>query len=551
MGRARQVAARSITRQAAVRLVLSLGLLVLLVGATTSYIYRATLGKAAEERAGALADFYRARLAQFDRDWDVQSRAFKVRIETSRLLEEQPPNLSKLQAHMTVQGVNRRFQYLLIQDRQKHRVFSFGTDLDLPAIPLADEAENGWYLDPVTGNLFHVFVEKVWLGERGQGRMATFYRLDNGILKQLATPGIELTVVYRGKPVASSSGQAGIEEFFRHTRRESVGEQHGEIPWGDAPNDVTRLHIDAPIRALFSPTELIVGGSLIPIVDGLILWFTLGIWLMRNARRITGLGGAVDEFARQHSITARMEAWLENARGRQKDEIDEVATAVEGMARQAVRREQEHVATEKLLRRSEQRFRDIAESAGEFIWEADARHAFLFLSEKAVEVFGLPLDRLVGGNIFDHIPPDEHAHAHRRIDELMEAGKPFKQFELHIRRPDGERRWVAFTGTPVPDEDGRRTGTYRGTAEDVTQRKRSEESLLLAEKVFANSDQAILITDPGAAIVSVNPAFSEITGYTAEEAIGRNPRMFSSGRHDAAFYAAMWGELRRSGAWTG
>ncbi len=83
------------------------------------------------------------------------------------------------------------------------------------------------------------------------------------------------------------------------------------------------------------------------------------------------------------------------------------------------------------------------------------------------------------------------------------------------------------------------------------ERQQTLEKLQLAEKVFENSAQAILITDASVRIVSVNPAFSEITGYTAAEAVGQNPQKFSSGRHDASFYAAMWASLRQHGIWAG
>jgi len=82
-------------------------------------------------------------------------------------------------------------------------------------------------------------------------------------------------------------------------------------------------------------------------------------------------------------------------------------------------------------------------------------------------------------------------------------------------------------------------------------RAESEEKLRLADKVFQNSAQAILVTDAAANIISVNPAFTDITGYSAEEALGENPRRFASGRHDAAFYAAMWAALKRDGRWSG
>jgi diguanylate cyclase (GGDEF)-like protein/PAS domain S-box-containing protein len=69
--------------------------------------------------------------------------------------------------------------------------------------------------------------------------------------------------------------------------------------------------------------------------------------------------------------------------------------------------------------------------------------------------------------------------------------------------------------------------------------------------VFTHAREGITITDVDGTIIDVNDAFTRITGYTREEAIGKNPRILQSGRHDAAFYAVMWGELRESGHWSG
>ena len=65
------------------------------------------------------------------------------------------------------------------------------------------------------------------------------------------------------------------------------------------------------------------------------------------------------------------------------------------------------------------------------------------------------------------------------------------------------------------------------------------------------SQEGVLITDANSVILRVNRAFTNITGYTAEEVIGKNPRILSSGRQDANFYAAMWESLRNTGAWDG
>ena len=86
---------------------------------------------------------------------------------------------------------------------------------------------------------------------------------------------------------------------------------------------------------------------------------------------------------------------------------------------------------------------------------------------------------------------------------------------------------------------------------DTTRRRTAEDELRLNSRVFELSAEAILITDADNRILTINPAFSQITGYTPEETIGRNPSMLSSGTHDSAFYARMWSTLASKGLWQG
>ncbi|HEY5630445.1 MAG TPA: diguanylate cyclase, partial [Candidatus Limnocylindrales bacterium] len=80
---------------------------------------------------------------------------------------------------------------------------------------------------------------------------------------------------------------------------------------------------------------------------------------------------------------------------------------------------------------------------------------------------------------------------------------------------------------------------------------RADEELRLAAAWFEATAEGVMVTDPNGSILAVNRAFTEITGYTELEVVGRNPRMLKSGRQDEAFYRAMWGGLRASGHWRG
>ena len=81
--------------------------------------------------------------------------------------------------------------------------------------------------------------------------------------------------------------------------------------------------------------------------------------------------------------------------------------------------------------------------------------------------------------------------------------------------------------------------------------KDQNQQLQLAAQVFSSNTEGIIITDAAERIVSINSAYTEITGYEPADVIGKTPRMLSSGRQDKAFYAEMWACIRQSGRWQG
>ncbi|HEY6898127.1 MAG TPA: EAL domain-containing protein [Rhodocyclaceae bacterium] len=89
------------------------------------------------------------------------------------------------------------------------------------------------------------------------------------------------------------------------------------------------------------------------------------------------------------------------------------------------------------------------------------------------------------------------------------------------------------------------------TIQDISARKRSERRLLLSDKVFEYASEAILITDPEGVILRVNPAFTWLTGFRPDEAVGRKPNILKSGKHDDAFYTQLWRDLIANGHWEG
>ncbi len=115
---------------------------------------------------------------------------------------------------------------------------------------------------------------------------------------------------------------------------------------------------------------------------------------------------------------------------------------------------------------------------------------------------------------------------------------------------DGKERPIADSAAPLRHPDGRITGAVLAFR-DQTEARRTLDQLQLAASVFENALNGVTITDRDQRILEVNPAFTRITGYPREEAIGQTPRILSSGRQDTDFYTAMWSEIENTGQWHG
>ncbi|MCV6590648.1 MAG: diguanylate cyclase [Marinobacterium sp.] len=120
--------------------------------------------------------------------------------------------------------------------------------------------------------------------------------------------------------------------------------------------------------------------------------------------------------------------------------------------------------------------------------------------------------------------------------------------EVSAVRGDGRTFPIEVAISLCQLEEGR---LYTLTARDISVRKRTEQELKLAATVLETTSEAVMITDENNRIRSVNPAFTRITGYQADEVLGLSPSILASGRHDYAFYKRMWEQLLSCGHWQG
>jgi diguanylate cyclase (GGDEF)-like protein/PAS domain S-box-containing protein len=119
--------------------------------------------------------------------------------------------------------------------------------------------------------------------------------------------------------------------------------------------------------------------------------------------------------------------------------------------------------------------------------------------------------------------------------------------DINLIRPSGIG-WAELRSSPIT-WDGR--SAYVIGVRDITERKQSEIGLRLASAVFESTREGLMVTDAKSRIVRINPAFTEITGYSEAETLGKSPALLRSGRHTPQFYAAMWDSINSTGNWRG
>ena len=181
-------------------------------------------------------------------------------------------------------------------------------------------------------------------------------------------------------------------------------------------------------------------------------------------------------------------------------------------------------------------------------WRLDVRRNELTWSAESYRMFGIPPGTPLTYEVFlEHVHPEDR----EVVDRAWQAGLRGERYSIdHRITVRGQERWIHEQAELEFDASGALLGGF-GTCQDVTTRKRSEEALQLQSNALQAAANGIVITDSHGTIQWVNPAFTRLTGYTADEAIGQNPRVLKSGRHDRAFYDDLWNTILAGRVWQG
>ncbi|KXS30448.1 MAG: Diguanylate cyclase/phosphodiesterase with PAS/PAC sensor(S), partial [Candidatus Gallionella acididurans] len=204
------------------------------------------------------------------------------------------------------------------------------------------------------------------------------------------------------------------------------------------------------------------------------------------------------------------------------------------------------------LHRNEQ-LTAVIEAIPDAVFLKDGEGRWLVINEPARQMFqlhDLPWQGKTEMELADLHPSFRTVHEGCRAsdEKAWQAGQLLVDEESLVGE-DGRCTTLETRKVPLFGKGGQRKGLAI-IGRDITERKRTEQELRIAAIAF-ETQEGILITDRNERILRVNQAFTRLTGYSAEEAIGQTPAMLQSGRQDAAFYHSLWETLTRDKYWQG
>jgi diguanylate cyclase (GGDEF)-like protein/PAS domain S-box-containing protein len=192
--------------------------------------------------------------------------------------------------------------------------------------------------------------------------------------------------------------------------------------------------------------------------------------------------------------------------------------------------------------------KSVFNNIGDPIFVKDEQCRLLLVNDAFCDIFNLPRERIIGKTLAEEVPASEQAHFFSIDRQVLSLGEEVICEET-LTTSGALSKTILTRKNRFIDTNG--NYFLVGVIHDITERKQAEEKLTRAASVVSHAHEGILITDADSKIVEVNDSFTRITGYSAEEVLGKNPRILQSGQESAEFYTEMWSTILTEGYWRG
>jgi PAS domain S-box-containing protein len=212
-------------------------------------------------------------------------------------------------------------------------------------------------------------------------------------------------------------------------------------------------------------------------------------------------------------------------------------------------------ATRAAIRESEQRYRLIAEHAGDLVAMVDRDGRWLYSSPSYSRIFR-PEDLVVGGDAFRNLHEEDQFRVRGAVQVVVRSGESCR-LRMRVHTKEGDVRRLETMVQPVRAEDvaapdsGKKIVGAVLASRDVTELRDREEQLEVAAHAFERMAEGMVITNAAGRILTVNQSYSRITGYAPDEVLGRQESEFRAAMQPQTFYDEIYAEVLRSGRWDG
>jgi len=209
----------------------------------------------------------------------------------------------------------------------------------------------------------------------------------------------------------------------------------------------------------------------------------------------------------------------------------------------------ERKKTEESLLASEKNYRNVVQDQTEFIMRFLPDGTRTFVNDSYCRAYNTTPEQMIGTSFFKEIPKPVLHRIEQKIASLT-AENSIITDEHEFISPDGNKVWHTWTDRGIFDEKGKLM-EIQAVGRDITERKQAEEEVRKLSIAIIQSPSVIAITDLNGDLEYVNPRFTELTGYTSEEAMGQSPRILKSGEHSDKMYKDMWETISSGKEWRG
>ena len=228
-------------------------------------------------------------------------------------------------------------------------------------------------------------------------------------------------------------------------------------------------------------------------------------------------------------------------------DAEENVIGILGVSRDITKRK----LVEAALKESEERLKLAVDSGKVGIWDLNLQTNELIWDNNMFALYGAHQEEFSGA--YDawstRLHPEDRAATEAALRDAIDGLREYAS-EFRVIWTDGKIRHIKGHAQVINDQAGK-PARMIGTNWDITERKQAEIKLKMLFQAIENAGEAVIITDRGAVIEYVNPAFTEITGYTPEEIIGKTPAVLKSSAQDPSFYKELWDTITRGETWHG